>query len=388
MTKTLSQPEAVRELLRQRYIRQQGAWLTGDGVWPLTIALGSPIERDAAAEPAAVRAWADTWAKWEGPGTVTFEERRWAKLGPQRIPVVLTLDRPADVATIVGEGARWGRAVTRYAELASRWPALAGPTLARQFEVLADYDHAAMSRLAALLEWLEENPASGLYLRQLPVEGIDTKWVEQRRGLVADLLRALRPELREADFLALCGLERTPHRVRLRLLDGGLAETTGGLRDIEAPIAEVAALALAPRAVVIVENLETGLALPDLPGTVAFMKLGHGVTVLRDIPWIAGVPAIYWGDVDTHGFAILEKARNALPHLVSVLMDAQTLLANRMRWGSERSPYPEAELPRLTASERDVYRGLRENRWAERVRLEQERIPWRAAVAALRGAIT
>ena len=40
-----------------------------------------------------------------------------------------------------------------------------------------------------------------------------------------------------------------------------------------------------------------------------------------------------------------------------------------------RSPY-DGELPRLTSTERALYDDLRHNRLGERVRLEQERIPY------------
>jgi hypothetical protein len=327
------------------------------------------------------------WSSWAGSGNVSFEERRWPRLGTQRIPVAFTLYGASDLAAVIGEGTRWRRAAARYGAFTARWPGLDRQALAREFSLLADYDDAAMAQLMALLDWLVTNPASGLYLRQLPVESIDTKWVEQRKAIVSDLLRALQPEREEVDFFALCGLARAPHRVRLRLLDPALAQSLGGLRDIEAPLDEVASLVLAPRAVVIVENLETGVALPDLHGTVAFMKLGHGVKVLRDIPWLARVPTLYWGDLDTHGFGILDKARSVLPQVRSVLMDEATLLENRVWWGTEASPHPDVELTYLTDPERAVYRGLRENRWGERVRLEQERLPWGPVVAVLKEAL-
>ena len=70
---------------------------------------------------------------------------------------------------------------------------------------------------------------------------------------------------------------------------------------------------LTPKCILVVENLETGISLPDLESCVAFMKLGNGVSVLSRLPWAAGVRAVYWGDIDTHGFAILSHARGALP---------------------------------------------------------------------------
>jgi hypothetical protein len=63
----------------------------------------------------------------------------------------------------------------------------------------------------------------------------------------------------------------------MRVLCPRLRTRVGGLCDIEAPIAELAALQLAPTISLVVENLNTGVALPDIDGTVAFMRLGLAV---------------------------------------------------------------------------------------------------------------
>jgi hypothetical protein len=242
--------------------------------------------------------------------------------------------------------------------------------------MLADYPDEDIERLVALLAWLEANPASGLYPRQMPVAGLDTKWMEKRRGLVTDLVQAMRGLNAERDFHLLCGLRKVPHRIRLRLLCPALRAGVGGLADIEAPVEEIAKLAIKPRFVVIVENLETGLALPEMEGAIAFMKLGHAVGALASLPWLRELPGMYWGDIDTHGFAILSRARAVMPRLVSILMDEKTLLSHKFLWGEEPLQNSDAAPMHLTADEAEVYQGLREQRWAHNLRLEQERIAW------------
>jgi hypothetical protein len=160
------------------------------------------------------------------------------------------------------------------------------------------------------------------------------------------------------------------------------------LGDVEGPLEQVAGLDIQPECVLVVENLETGIALPELPGCVAFMKLGNGVGVLARVPWLQGVRAVYWGDIDTHGFAILDHARQALPAITSVLMDEATLLANRALWGRETAQYPGAQLQHLTAGERAVFDNLRGNVWGHGVRLEQERVPWTRAMEAVRRSLS
>ncbi|MGN6524272.1 MAG: Wadjet anti-phage system protein JetD domain-containing protein, partial [Actinomycetes bacterium] len=82
-----------------------------------------------------------------------------------------------------------------------------------------------------------------------------------------------------------------------------------------------------------------------------------------------------WGDIDTHGFAILDRLRAWLPQTRSVLMDRATLLAHRERWVEEDRP-TRAALSRLTEDERALYEDLVTDAFGQRVRLEQEVIDW------------
>jgi hypothetical protein len=104
-------------------------------------------------------------------------------------------------------------------------------------------------RLAGLrlLAWFERNPNSGCHLRQLPISGMDTKWLDgKRRGVLVDLLQAIRADFSEHDLYRLCGLRRSPHRVRMRVLCPELRTAVKGLIDVEAPLEQLAALRLRP----------------------------------------------------------------------------------------------------------------------------------------------
>ena len=227
-----------------------------------------------------------------------------------------------------------------------------------------------------MLDWLEKNPSSGLAPRQLPVAGLDTKWLEKRAGVVTDVLRSIRAIDDVADFYSIFGLKRLVPRIRARILCPELRSMLGGLKDIEAPVTELSELAIAPKRAIIVENLETGLALPDIPDTVAFMRLGNAVSLLSGLTWLQKCSTLYWGDIDTHGFVILNRARSHFPNLQSVMMDSATLLAYQDLWVEESAPSAETELSLLTPTERDAFEGLRTGRWDNNIRLEQERICW------------
>lgn len=91
---------------------------------------------------------------------------------------------------------------------------------------------------------------------------------------------------------------------------------------------------------------------------------------------------LYWGDLDTHGFRILDELRAVHPQVVSVLMDEATLLAHREVWGSEPSP-SRITLARLTAEESALYLALGSGTFGPAIRLDQELIRWDWALGAL-----
>jgi hypothetical protein len=386
----LKLPEDVRQALVRRFQSKHREWLIGDAgesLWPLEVALGAPTEQAALRQVDGVRAWVRAWQGWQGVGTLFWSERRWKSLGVQRLPEKLALRGPEDVAMWVGESARWERAQSRYQALIARWPILA-QQLPRYFDVLADYSDSDHQRLAEMLDWIASHPNSDLYPRQLPVSGLDSKWLDGRKGLLTDLVAAIQEDSsRDVDFYQRCGLKAPPLLVRMKVLDQSLRAHVGGVGDITAPVDDLAGISWPVSHVFIVENLQTGLAMSDMPGAVVFMRLGYNVDVLGRMPWLARAKCIYWGDLDTHGFAILHRARSYIPQLHSVLMDEDTLLRHRALWGNEKEQHPADELRLLTDAEQQVYRDLKLQRWGQNVRLEQERIDWAVACSALQRSI-
>ncbi len=383
-------PADVRALLRRRFDNRHRNWFAAPNAgdeWPLTILLGIPTEQAAKGRLDAALAWVRAWQSWSGAGSLQWTERQWRTLGTQRVPELLRLDGPGDVVAWLDEAERWNRACGRQGALVQRWPVLTGG-LDRLFNVLADYPDSDFDRLTTTLDWLEQHPDSGLYLRQLPIPGLDTKWIEGRTAVLAELLcRVTGRADMLSDFHALCGLRRPSPRVRMRVLDPTLRARIGGLGDLTVPIDDLKRLDIAPQRVVIVENLQTGLALGELPGTVAFMALGYGVDLLSRLTWIRRADCLYWGDIDTHGFAILSLLRAKLTAIRSILMDETTLLSHRTLWSNEASQHAAEELPHLEPGEQTVYRALKRHTFGPAIRLEQERISWNIAWPTLINAL-
>lgn len=122
-----------------------------------------------------------------------------------------------------------------------------------------------------------------------------------------------------------------------------------------------------------VENEINFLAFPDVPQSIVLFGAGYGWETLEPARWLTDCPLHYWGDIDTHGFAILDQLRSRFPHVGSLLMDRATLMAHEAFWGDEDDQVIR-DLPRLTTHESELFDDLRDNRIRHGLRLEQERV--------------
>lgn len=378
-------PEDVRGAVLKIYRRQWCEWIAdNDQRWPLIISLEIPTEQAALNQAEAVCAWVASWQQWQqGVGQLIWCKRHWKILGPQTLPEKLMLSTPDEVALLLGESARWERARHRWDLLTMPWPTLK-KMVKHHFHKLVDYADEDFICLKNLLQWLIDHPHSNLYPRQLPVPGLDSKWLEKRKPLVTDLVADIFNDNRQDhNFYQCCGLKSPPTLLRARILDERLRKIIGNFGDLSAPIEQWTQLKLPLTQVIIVENLQTGLAFSEMPGTIVIMMLGYAIDLLARLPWLAELPCYYWGDMDTHGFAILNRLRSYFPQVQSILMDEQTLLRHQPQWGSENTQHQSETLTHLMLQEQGVYQGLKQQRWQQNLRLEQERIEWDYAMDVL-----
>ena len=224
--------------------------------------------------------------------------------------------------------------------------------------------------LLAACRWLTTERGSGRYLRQITAPGVDTKFVERHRSVLAQLLAV---PSSPAGFVSALGLASKPEVVRLRAAPD--LRLFPPFTEATLRLDELAAADVPVRTAVVVENEITYLAVPVPADGVVLWGKGFDVGRPGSLPWLHDVQVYYWGDLDTHGFAILHQLRAWLPQARSFLMDRDTLLAHRDRWVREPTPTA-ARLDRLTDEEAALYAELVEDRHGENVRLEQERVDW------------
>lgn len=369
-------PEQIRDKLRTRWNSHWREWLGAGAVWPLSLSLDAPNEAQAQAQWPHFQAWLADWAKAPLGGELKVQSVRWPKLGSQQLPSHMSFASAHEAAQALGPtvAAEFELASRRWEHAVAAWPDLVTP-LRQWADYLARLSDEDFRRFAAVLAWLGENLDSGLFVRQIPVEGIHSKWVETHATALATLLAARRGLPSSGSLPAVAGLAVDPPRRRIRLLDPRLRAAVGGLHDVSLPQPDLAGWSLRPRTVLVVENNQSAIACGDLPDTLLIFGGGFAVNELAGMPWLAQTRLLYWGDIDTAGFAILNGLRAHWPHARSLLMDRPTLLEFRELWSTDQAP-TRRDLANLTPDEHELYLELLDARWGPGVRLEQERIPW------------
>lgn len=347
--------------------------------WPLRLNLKVPSASDLSDRFEAVREWVRAIA--DTP-QVRIEWREWNHRvqGMQRLPAAVWIDTLHDSLTFIGKARQAQRFEAVWQQTAAAQPPLLAWLSLRPIQALDLAER--WDRLLAVVAWLQAHPRPTVYLRQVDVPGVDSKFIEAHRGVLAELLDlALPPEVIELDatgvaqFTRRFGFLDKPARIRFRLLDPVLPSLPGceGLPDITLDAASFAALALRARRVFITENETNFLAFPPAADAIVVFGAGYGWEPLARASWLHRCQLHYWGDIDTHGFAILDQLRGYFPGAASFLMDRATLLAHRLHWGEEPDP-ARHDLARLTPEETAVYEDLRFDRHQPRLRLEQERV--------------
>jgi hypothetical protein len=367
------------------------AMMTNETLFPLTLSIRRPAAKEMGASFEAVRGWIreleENSRACRGFGyDIEWTEINHRQLGRNRMPGRVTVPTEGDALRLIGKE----KPARQFRELADvsteRFPNLADWLARRPFVML---DHGQdWKKILNVLAWFRDHPRSNLYLRQVDITGVDTKFVEARKPLLSELLDIVLE--RNADpvpgaipqsFEQRYGLRTKPPLVRFRVLDRDIA--IRGLLDLTIPASDFAALDIAARHVFITENDVNGLAFPDFPEAIVIFGLGYSVDLLSSATWLSNAHIHYWGDIDTHGFAILDRLRAKFPNVHSLLMNRDTLLAHRSLWGREEVP-SRAALSRLDPEEQGLFDDLVHDRLGEKVRLEQERVSYALLEKALR----
>lgn len=418
----LKTPEVIDAHLCRTFAAKTSVWLMRDAFGlreeasageeestdtRIRLPLGRTTEKESAGSLIAVRnlcrRWRETAARREGWHLET-KSVRWRTVGLSLdLPAAITVDSPEKLCKALSPGgvtqSQWMGGIERLKQAARFFDIAVMQTnreilseLVRVFKncrVLwsKNFDEAEFDLLLRLVDWLITHPDSGAFVREIPLTGLDTKWLERHLKEVCGLFNLVRhhrfgtaPCL-TGDFMREAGLRVKPLFVRVRHAQHW---RPGNAQDvIQLTLDEIKRMEPACDTVVIIENEQTGLSIDIDANIPILIGMGYGAAALSQVQWLASKRILYFGDLDTHGLAILSDVRRAWPQTQSVLMDRQTL--EDFRTLAVIEPRQVANVPEmLTAEEKELFEELSRTG----LRLEQERIAIDVINAELRRALT
>lgn len=376
-------PEQVRSAVTRRLKNSWSKIVAGESAWNPTIPLGrvtsAEIARDWAGTVEACRVW--TQACHQVPGLTTDTTKR--SVGGVRIEV------PTHAHIDFTDAARWAgppwpqaveRAYARKGTINEQFPGLETPSwLIAAVAAEEQMTDADMDVTVAVGRWFAEHDARGMTPRQVPVPGMHSKWLKNHRRVIEHL---------SGKHEGL-GLVERPNTVDVTYVDPD-HRARGGRHHDRYTIGDPGfALPYSPTLAVVVENADSRLFFPARQGTVVVGGAGMAsASSLARTPWLSGVPILYWGDIDYHGFCIVNAIRASGMQISTVCMDMATVRRYRVLGGDDPGQSatgarrPEALLL-LTADERAVVDIITADDYTGPRRIEQERIPFSEALTRI-----
>ncbi|MCX7774146.1 MAG: DUF2220 family protein [Clostridia bacterium] len=360
----------------------------GEQVFPLRLVLKGPTSKELSERFSEVREWIALLSGAERYYRLVWRQVNHRVLGENRVPAEIWIDHVKDALAFINQQNSAEKFSLILEQTLQEQPVLVPWLIKRPLRALELAS--VWPKLLDIVGWIRRHPRPAIYLRQIDLPGVHTKLVEEYRGVLAELFDLVLPseqiDLSVSGIHGFCrrfGFLEKPIRVRFRLLDSSIRLLPFQAdQDITVTEMAFAKLDLPVSKVFITENEINFLAFPNVSDAILIFGSGYGFDHLEAAEWLKKKAIYYWGDIDTHGFAILNQLRSVLPQTVSFLMDRHTLMAHQTLWGTEDRPET-GNLMGLNHDEAKLYDQLRWNQLGERIRLEQERIGYDYLLAAL-----
>lgn len=302
---------------------------------------------------------------------IDWEERNFRRLGAQKLPAAVVFRMQEDYVRFLKKQTEVCQFQVDYNLIQKRHPELGSWVQSKPLKVIAYANE--WQGLLDVCTYLRTNPHPNCYLREVPIN-VDTKFIENHKAVLSELLPIAAPEAvcpDDSSFEIKFGFRCKHPLVRIRFLDKELGSRLGlPITDFATPLDEFRNLRFERKAVVIVENEMTFLTLPSLKETIAIYGAGDAAALLASVDWLHSCHIFYWGDLDCHGFEILSNLRATFSHVVSVMMDEDTLRSYSAFAITANATRTKSQL-NLNTAEYRLYERLVENH----ILLEQERIP-------------
>lgn len=200
-------------------------------------------------------------------------------LGEQKLPTALVFSSVEQLANWLQLTSELDSYRAKSQQITNKFVQLTAWCLKNPLKILK-HKH-SWNKLLIIIDWFLANPQSQIYLREISLPEIDSKFIEQHKKLLNELLLIIQGSDGKEDsgnlsFEAKWGIKSKPDTLRLRFLG---SQNIAGLRDIQAPISEwqkIDLLSLGIEKIFITENEINFLAFPQQKNAVVIFGKGYG----------------------------------------------------------------------------------------------------------------
>lgn len=247
-----------------------------------------------------------------------------------------------------------------------------------------------LDKIIKVVNYISVHDVSHIYLRELCLDGIDTKFIEHNRTQISNLLDILKDDININitckdinSFAKRYGFKSKPTLIKFRSLD--TSNLFLNKLNIEQAIAldkncfdklQVDDFAKIKRAFII-ENEISFLSFPKIKDAIAIFGSGYAAITLADANFLHNLELFYFGDLDTDGFAIANALAQKFNNckFQTILMNEQ-VLAKFYQNAVVDTNFKNINLMYLDAQAQTCFKALQEHKYGQKLRLEQEFIPF------------
>jgi hypothetical protein len=349
--------------------------LSGERAFPIIMSLKAPKSSEALSDISKFTDFVKVWRDFPNQHQVEWKKLAYRNNGTHEVPTKLVLNTFQDFVDFLGH----------HAQLRSAsWQQLMEPILAydrslytvlvKNLTTIEKLTTIDVNLLVLVLPQLKRDMGSEMYLRALPLIGADTKFLEANIKLFELILdHLMNGQVMNCDGIIgwLDCKENPKGLLSVRPLCSQTKKEMAGIPLLQMYNQDLYGYELPASNILVVENMQSGLALPEMADTIAVFGGGRNLTWMK-ANWLKSKRVGYWGDIDSWGYALLNDSRRNCAGVESIMMDESALDEHFERIVEEKTPY-DGILGLLTAPEEATLKCLMENNGFV-ARLEQERL--------------
>lgn len=370
-------PDAIRHEAEKAYRKYLKQWIAGsdEGFFPYSFGAGFTRKAEQLSSEIAAhqRLVAKSKSKLGWGYEIEYQRVDSRQQGDNDFPMKIVIESLADLLKLARKETHFEQTQCVASKISTQLPALV-PWQQKRVLRLADYDQHC-DDLITVARFFLDHPMPDCYGRQIHVQAgtkfLEIKGIKKVLREWFDLLPGIEAMNHETKFEHRFGLrDKIVHRA-VRLLDQALlGELRFPFDELSLPLRSIAQMEVENCTVFISENDLTIFTMPCFERGIVMRGEGNSVIRLKQVKWLAKNRVIYWGDVDTYGFAILSRLRNFFPRVESLMMDMQ-VLESQERFVKCVEGTPPATPTNLQPHELEAFNYCLQNN----KRLEQEYIP-------------